>query len=460
MKFFTKFSLRNVGLIFIAIALIFGGGLYALSNMKLEQYPNVDVPYLSLNVVYPGATPSQVSEDVGKPLEDELSKLSGLNNLYVISSANNANVIMEFSMTAKMDKAEADVNEAIAKVKFPETAQASAVQKQGPTSQPIYLFAVDGHGDKLDNVQSFIEDKIKPKLANVPDIADVDINGITDKIVNIKIDPEKLKTHNLTMDKVKQAIQASNMTAPTGEVTIDDKVMAVQVGKQLASLDEIKNISIMNVEQNTKGMEDAFSSIGDGFKQMGGSIGSLGKSVGMTAKQSQLLQQEILLTSGINQLAGQLQADQMKMQALMSNPAAAQEAQALKMKMQAEQKKFVELQGMLKQLQAGINKIGKMNEDNLASLGKGSSGTKVKSSSSKNTQPGATITAVKLSDIATVAYEAAGNQANITRLNGHPALVVAIHPNIGSNIVEIVKNVKAQLNDVALPKGYEISTLR
>ncbi|MDP4171683.1 MAG: efflux RND transporter permease subunit, partial [Bacillota bacterium] len=403
MKFFTKFSLRNVGLIFIAIALIFGGGLYALSNMKLEQYPNVDVPYLSLNVVYPGATPSQVSEDVGKPLEDELSKLSGLNNLYVISSANSANVIMEFSMTAKMDKAEADVNEAIAKVKFPETAQASAVQKQGPTSQPIYLFAVDGHGDKLDNVQSFIEDKIKPKLANVPDIADVDINGITDKIVNIKIDPEKLKTHNLTMDKVKQAIQASNMTAPTGEVTIDDKVMAVQVGKQLASLDEIKNISIMNVEQNTKGMEDAFSSIGDGFKQMGGSIGSLGKSVGMTAKQSQLLQQEILLTSGINQLAGQLQADQMKMQALMSNPAAAQEAQALKMKMQAEQKKFVELQGMLKQLQAGIDKIGKMNEDNLASLGKGSSGTKVKSSSSKSTQPGATITAVKLSDIATVA---------------------------------------------------------
>ncbi|MDP4085508.1 MAG: efflux RND transporter permease subunit [Bacillota bacterium] len=463
MNFFTKFSLKNVGLIFIAIALIFGGGIYSASTMKLEQYPNVDIPYLSFNVIYPGATPSQVLEDVGKPLEDELSKLADLNNMYVISSANNANVILEFSMSAKMDKAESDVNEAIAKVKLPDTAKSSGVQKQGPTAQPIYLFAVNGNGDTLDHVQSFIEDKIKPNLATVPDIADVTVFGTTDKQVNIKVDPDKLKQYNLTLDKVKQAIQASNLSAPIGQVSMNDKVMAVQVGKQLSSLDEIKNISIMNITQNTQGMQDAFSSIGDGFKQMAGSIGNLGKSVGMTSKQTTLLQQEILVTNGISQLAGQLQADQAKLQAMMSNPApsqdTAQQAQALKGKMQAEQAKLTQLKGTLKQLQTGIAQISKMNEENLSSMEKGGKSASIQSAPSTSTKTGVTISAVKLGDISTVAYEP-GDQANITRLNGKEALVVAIQPNIGANIVDIVKNVKAQLKDVNLPKGYTISTLR
>lgn len=459
-NFFTRFSLKNIGLIFIVIALIFAGGIYSASTMKLEQYPNVDIPYLSFNVIYPGATPSQVLEDVGKPLEDEISKISDLNNMYVISSANSANVILEFSMSAKMDKAESDVNEAVAKVKLPDTAQYSGIQKQGPTNQPIYLFAVNGNGDKLDNVQSFIEDNIKPKLATVPDIADVTVYGTTDKQVNIKVNPDKLKEYNLTLDKVKQAIQASNLSAPIGEVSMNDKEMAVQVGKQLSSLDEIKNISIMNVTQNTAGMQDAFSSIGDGFKQIAGSMGNLGKSVGMTSKQSTLMQQEIQVSTGINQLAGQLQADESKLQAIMNNPASTpestQEAQGLKAKIQAEQAKLAQLQGVLKQLQAGIEQISKMNEQNLSSLSKGG---KTQSTPQTSAKTGVTITSVKLGDIATVAYEP-GDQANITRLNGKEALVVAIHPNVGANTVEIVKNVKSQLKDVALPKGYTISTLR
>ncbi|MGZ4161167.1 MAG: efflux RND transporter permease subunit, partial [Neobacillus sp.] len=481
MSFFTRFSLKNIGLIFIIIALIFGGGIYATSSMKMEQYPNVDVPYLSLNVVYPGATPSQVSEDVGKPIEDEFSKLSNLNNLYVISSANNANVMLEFSMTADMDKAESDVTEALAKVKLPDTAKAAAIQKMGPTSQPIYLFAVKGNGDAPDKVQSFIEDKMKPKLATIPDIADVTIYGTTDKQVTIKIDPDKLKQNNLTLDKVNQAIQASNLSAPTGQVTIDDKVMAVQVGKQLTSLDEIKNISIMNIQQNNKGMTDALSSFSNGFKQIGGTIGTLGKSVGMTSKQSELLQQEILVTTGISQLAGQLQTDQLKLQALMSNTSAsqapggqgagkvtgqggstqgiAQEVQALKLKIQAEQNKLTELQGALKKLQAGIDSISKNNAQNLSSMSKGSNSGAINSAPSTSTSPAVTINTVKLSDIATITYEA-GEQANITRLNGKPATVVAIQPNLGSNTVEIVKNVREKLKEVTLPKGYEISTLR
>jgi multidrug efflux pump subunit AcrB len=459
-NFFTKFSLKNVGFIFIIMALIFGGGIYATSTMKLEQYPNVDVPYLSFNVSYPGATPSQVSEDIGKPIEDEISKIADLNNMYVISSANNANVMLEFSMSAKMDKAESDVTEALAKVKLPDTAKATGVQKQGPSSQPIYLFAVNGNGDNPDHVQSFIEDKIQPKLSTIQDVSDVTIYGTSDKQAEIKVDPDKLKAHNLTLDKVKQAIQASNLSAPTGEVTIDNKVMAVQVGKQIASLDEIKNLSIMDVEQNSKGMQDAFSSIGEGFKQVGGTIGTLGKSVGMTSKQNELLQQEIQVTAGINQLVGQLQADQMNLQTMMKNTASSnQDIQGLKARIQAEQAKLGELQGALKQLQAGIDQISKANSQNLSSMSKGSQYTTAQTSPSSNSQSAVTISAVKLGDIANITYEP-GDQATITRLNGKPALVVAIQPNIGSNTVDIVKNVKAKLKEVSLPKGYQISTLR
>ncbi|MCX7571922.1 efflux RND transporter permease subunit [Tumebacillus sp. DT12] len=486
MKALTKFSMKNVGLIFIAILLVFGGGLYSVSKMKMESLPNVDVPYLNVYVVYPGATPDQVLEDIAKPLESQLSGLKGLKNLYVTSANNYGNVFLEFEMSKKMDEAEADVNAALAKVRLPETAQKPEVHQQGPSADDVFTFAVDGGGADQAAVQQFLEEKVEPQLATVPGVSSVGINGTAEKKLFVRIDPDKLKEHNLTLEKVKQALLANNISAPTGEVTVDGRTMNVQVGKQLTSVEDVKNVNLILVEQNMSGMTDAFQQVGDGMGQLGQAVGQVGQavgqlggSVGSLAKSQALMQQQILIMGGINQVSQQMFADQMQLKELqLKEQASAMNSQdpkdgqtagqivALEAKIKAEQAKIADLQGQLTQVQHALQAAGVETQSSLQVLQQGAQANGSASQQAAVTKPNADnakvaleLKTLKLGDVAEVTYEVA-DTGSYTRLNAKPAVTAGIVANVGANTVEVVNGVKEKLAGISLPDGYAITELR
>ncbi|HBP65121.1 MAG TPA: acriflavin resistance protein, partial [Desulfosporosinus sp.] len=123
MNSFIRFSMKNVGVIFLAMIAILAAGFYSSLTMKMEDMPNVDIPYLSVVVVYPGATPEQALEDVGKPIEQAFSSLKNVKNLYISSGSDYTAATLEFNLNQSMDQAEKDVNSALATVKLPEGAQ-------------------------------------------------------------------------------------------------------------------------------------------------------------------------------------------------------------------------------------------------------------------------------------------------------------------------------------------------
>jgi multidrug efflux pump subunit AcrB len=467
MKALTRFSMKNIGLIFIAILLVLGGGAWSVSTMKMETFPNVDIPYMSVGVVYPGATPSQALEDIGKPLEQQFAGLKGLKNLYVTTQANYAGVFLEFEMSKKMDEAESDVQNALAKVKLPEGAQKPDVSQQGPSAEDVYRFAVDGSGADQATVQQFIEDKVKPQLANVTGVSKVDVNGSSEKKLYVKVDPDKLKEHNLTLDKVKQALQANNVSAPTGEVTVDGKSMNVQVGKQLSSIDEVKNVNLILVNQNTSGMTDAFKSVGDGMGQLGQAVGTVGQSVGALGQSQALMQQEIGLMAQINKLSGdviQATMEQKELELKQANPLAPKDPS---LDGQIAEKK-AKIQGINAQIAALQAQLAKVTEQLKASGMEGqkllqgmqqTAGAAPQKPNADNAKVALEISAVKLGDIADVQYES-GSAGSYSRLNGKPAVTVGIIPNVGANTVDVVKTVKEKLDSISRPQGYSFTELR
>ncbi|GIN84569.1 hypothetical protein J6TS2_09550 [Heyndrickxia sporothermodurans] len=82
MKSWVKFSLKNAGVIFIAMLMIIAGGVYSMKTMRMESMPNVVIPYIVVEVPYIGATPKQGLDDKGKPLEEVLLGVNQLENLY------------------------------------------------------------------------------------------------------------------------------------------------------------------------------------------------------------------------------------------------------------------------------------------------------------------------------------------------------------------------------------------
>src|SRR5665648_130798 len=465
---FIRFSMKNIGVIFLAMIALLAAGLYSSFTMKMEDMPNVDIPYLSVVVVYPGATPEQALEDVGKPIEQAFTGLKNVKNLYISSGSDYTAATLEFNLNQSMEEAEKDVNSALATVKLPEGAQKPKLVKEGPTATALYTFSVTSNTDQA-TIQEYVTDHIKPLFSSIQQISSVEVKGMSEKKLFIKVDPEKLKTEKLTLDKVKQMLLANNISIPAGQLTVDDKSLNLQVGKNIQSLEDLKQVQLVAIDQDMSAITDGFKAVGEGFTAVRSTVGKLGQGVGTLTGNQMLLQGEIQIMQGINGLSTAMFADQSKLQAATQaldaepkpNPEEAAlltaQIEGLNQKLKAEQAQITELQTKLAGLQAQVKASGTTMADQLKGLS-GTSSSSTLSSSDTASTVALKIRTIPLSSIAEITYEPEKNLV-VTRLNGKPAILTDIKNQPGTNAVEVVKQVKEKLKGVVLPSGYQLTVL-
>jgi multidrug efflux pump subunit AcrB len=245
MQSWIKFSLKNAGVIFIAMIMVIVGGIYSVKTMKMESMPNVDIPYIIVQVPYVGATPEQGLEDIGKPLESTLSGIKKLDNLYVEAHSNVVVGILEFEMSKDMDEAEKDVTTAVASIKLPEGAEKPQILKDGPSAMPVFQFALSSETANQSDLTQYINEHIKPALTRIEGAGAININGETEKEVAVKLDPEKMKEYGISYETVKQTFLAHHFSFPAGQVNVDDKTMNVQADFKLGSVKDVEDIQIL-----------------------------------------------------------------------------------------------------------------------------------------------------------------------------------------------------------------------
>ncbi|WP_026565770.1 efflux RND transporter permease subunit [Bacillus sp. UNC41MFS5] len=250
MKSWIKFSLKNAGVIFIAMLMVIAGGVYSVKTMKMESMPNVDIPYIIVQVPYLGATPEQGLEDVGKPLENTLSGIKKLDNLYIEAHSNMVVGILEFEMSKDMDEAEKDVTTAVASIQLPAGAEKPQILKDGPSAMPVFTFALSSNSANQSDLTEYINERIKPALTGIDGVGTIDISGETEKEVAVKLDAEKMKQHGITYETVKQTFLAHHFSFPAGQVNVDDKTLNVQADFKLDSVGDVENIQILSQGPN------------------------------------------------------------------------------------------------------------------------------------------------------------------------------------------------------------------
>lgn len=239
--------MKNAVALFLVMLLIIGGGIYSLREINIEKYPNVDIPYLTVVIPYPGASPEQSIKDIGEPVEREIMNIDGVKNVYTDGVANVVYSTMEFDLSISMDDAEQLVRSAIDKLKLPETAGDIEFFKQGPEPDPTVFSLGIFAKDNQSKLEKFVSEKMIPMLESIEGVSKVDVGGIEEKTVTIRLIPEELKKRGITLDDVRTAINANNLTIPTGNVAISNQVLPVRVSKELKSLDDVKNIRLFTM---------------------------------------------------------------------------------------------------------------------------------------------------------------------------------------------------------------------
>jgi hydrophobe/amphiphile efflux-1 (HAE1) family protein len=218
----TRVSISNpvfATMVMIGIAVL---GLFAYNRLRVEQMPDVTLPYVLVLTNYPGAAPEAVEADVTKPLEYAINTVSGVSLIRSNSREGRSEVFAEFRMSTDMSRAMQDVRDKIAQVRptFPrDVKDPLVIRADQENTQPVVSIAVLSPAASLRDLTSLTDQTIVKGLENVPGVARIDVNGRVTRQILVQIKPSAITALGIGVDQVISAIQAANQDVPAGRVT-------------------------------------------------------------------------------------------------------------------------------------------------------------------------------------------------------------------------------------------------
>ena len=240
----TKTILRRPVAVIVLVAGMLIFGLGSVLGMPLQLIPDIDMPMLLIQTVYPQAGPEEVERLVTKKIEDGCGTISGLDTTTSYSMENMSMVLLQFDYGTDIDDAYADVQAAVArtKSKLPSSANDSVILKMDMNAQPVMYLAVNSlNGDE---VSSFVNDYFEPEIKKLGTVAQVEISGAEDKYISVSLIPERLIQYGINITSVTTAVSSANITLPAGSKEYGNYNIDVTTKTEYKTPEEIGTIPI------------------------------------------------------------------------------------------------------------------------------------------------------------------------------------------------------------------------
>ncbi|HET6603718.1 MAG TPA: efflux RND transporter permease subunit [Xanthomonadaceae bacterium] len=219
-------------------------GLIASQRLPLEQFPDVNAPFVMVDLPYPGSTPAEVERTITRPVEEALSTLTGIQQMNSVSRGDGANVFIMFSdWDRNVEITASEAREAIDAVRteLPDDLQRYFVFKFSTTDSPVLRIRFAGERD-MRHEYALIEREFKRRLERLPGVARVDISGSAPPEVEIAVEPTRLAAHGIALNQLADRMRAVNFSVSGGQIDQGDRRIRVQPVGELRDLSELREL--------------------------------------------------------------------------------------------------------------------------------------------------------------------------------------------------------------------------
>ncbi len=201
----TKYSVKKPFTVLVGILLVIVLGFVSFFELNTDLLPAMDLPYVVVYTVYPGASPERVEVAVTQPLESAVATTSGLENISSVSSENLSLIIMEFNGKTNMDSAMIELSNNIDMVSgyLDDMVQSPVLMKINPDMLPVQMLSVDVDGMDIKELSEYVETELAPRLERLDGVATVDASGLVRDHVDIFLNQEKIDRVN---DQILKAV--------------------------------------------------------------------------------------------------------------------------------------------------------------------------------------------------------------------------------------------------------------
>ncbi|CAD5110299.1 efflux RND transporter permease subunit [Zestomonas carbonaria] len=219
-------------------------GLMAYQRLTVREYPNIDVPIVTVNVVYPGASPEIMESQVAQPIEDVLSGIEGLDFVASISRSENTQITAQFRLGTNSDEAANDVRDRLGRVRslLPDEIDEPMVQKVEADAQPVIWIAFYSEHHSPMEITDVLERVIQDRLQTIRGVSEVLIRGARTYAMRIWLAPEKLAAHDLTVQDVEDALRRQNVEIPAGRIESVQREFTVLSETDLKTPEEFNDL--------------------------------------------------------------------------------------------------------------------------------------------------------------------------------------------------------------------------
>lgn len=235
----------------ITTALIFVGiivfGVFSFSKLPIDQFPAMDIPYVSIMTTYPGANGSEIETNVTKVLENSLNSVDGLKEITSQSKDNISVVSLQLNWGQNLDESVNDVRSAIDMVNdnLPDGCSRPMIFKFSTSNFPIMQYAITAK-ESYAGLEKILEDNVVSVLNRIDGIGNIALSGTPERYIYIDLDQSKLDAYKISVEQIGQAISANNLNLASGSVKMGKEQYQLRVQSEYVESSEINNIVVAN----------------------------------------------------------------------------------------------------------------------------------------------------------------------------------------------------------------------
>ncbi len=232
-----RIAIRNPVFTTMTMAALIVLGLFSYQRLAIDEYPDVSIPIVSVQTIYPGAGPEAIEREVSRPIEEAVNTIEGIDRVTSTSLEGVSVVVAEFDLDTDDNVAAQDVRSKLDQIRreLPAEIDPPVVEKFDPAAKPIVSLALFAKERSVLELTTFAEDVVKPRLETLGGVASAEVVGGTEREIRVTLLPSRLQGLGLGVADVMTALRRENLEVPVGSLTRGDVEELVRVAGRMES---------------------------------------------------------------------------------------------------------------------------------------------------------------------------------------------------------------------------------
>jgi len=242
----SAYSIKNPLVAILLFVLLTLGGIYGFIKMKVQQFPDIDLPAVVVTVTLPGAAPSQLENDIAKKIENKLTSIEGVSHIRTTLQTGAATIATEFTLEKDIQEAVDDVRSAVGEVRgdLPAAANDPIITKVSTAGFPVVTYSVAAENMSVEDLSWFVDDTVTKRLSDIPGVSTVSRVGGLQREITVAADPIALSGLKFSISQLSQQIAGIQQDSSGGEAEVGNTTQTIRVLGAVERANELNDLQV------------------------------------------------------------------------------------------------------------------------------------------------------------------------------------------------------------------------